>query len=243
MADELSNDEKIELGVRRVLSEREVDDRNSIIEELEKHRNYLQSQFRTFTLGLSALAIVGSSLFVFFFSKSFRSLEDDITAQIDTKVIEYKIIESLRSNLEQQLSVVAESDTIKERIKVVADRVLTSQVDSTIVPLITRLIDSQISDLNQANLSSLLDRSVKSVVSWSELGAGDNSVFDQSCDYKFVIPNGPPTMGTYYFSKVTDSYLRSWNPELFYVQHDIKDQISFGGRSVHKGKLFKRCPK
>lgn len=237
--------DKIELEIRRVISDRELEVRRSTIEELEKHRNYLQTQFRTFTLGLSALAIAGSALFAFFFSKSFNDLEKDVIAQIDQKVIDYRILETMKIRLNEQIKIVAESESIKDRIRKTADTVLSRQVTSKIGPLINDAIARETNGLDQANVSSIIDKSVRSNIGWKQVAPDNSDAFDINCEYKWNCNDGKYQGVTFYATSISNSELRSITmnrpANISYVVVFSHKKGEYHGDGDGRVVLYKRC--
>lgn len=73
----MEDKEQIELEVRRLLAE-----------EIETHRNFLQSQFKNMTWGLGILFAVGAAIFVYLFGKSVDDSTQKLVSTVDSKVIE-----------------------------------------------------------------------------------------------------------------------------------------------------------
>ena len=107
----------VETEVRRVLSQGELEVRKNIADEIASYRNFLQSQFRTITWGVGILFAVAGIVFVFLFGKSYESANSQIVQEVDSKVIEYRIVEAYKERLEAQVSIILESDKTKSSIE------------------------------------------------------------------------------------------------------------------------------
>jgi hypothetical protein len=93
----MNDKEELELEVRRILAN-----------EVEGHRNFLQSQFRNLTWGLGILFTVASIIFVFIFGKSIDESKATLISTIDSKVVDYRIVESFKDKLNEFINIAVE---------------------------------------------------------------------------------------------------------------------------------------
>jgi hypothetical protein len=118
---------QIEIEVRKILLSEDTSLRRAWTEEAKTYREFLQTQFRWITIGVSTLSVVGASLFVWLFGNNLSQTlmetrhqfedargqldkilidaKDDLEKTVDSKVVEYRIAQDLKSKVETMLEV------------------------------------------------------------------------------------------------------------------------------------------
>ena len=79
---------EIELEVRKILDA-----------EAKKFREDLQAQFKHIIWGLGLVGAAAAGVFYFLIGNSAREAEDRLVREVDQRVMEYKIVDTLRSKL------------------------------------------------------------------------------------------------------------------------------------------------
>ena len=153
-----SDEEKLELFVRRFLSKEELEVRRFIADELTKHREYLQAQFRNITIGVGTLFTLGGLIFAFLVGQNFESAERQIIQQVDQKVIEYRILDNYKKRLSEQLKIIAQSDQISSIINEAVRNSVNDQLDEKVVSLVSQQIEKQLSSIQDESLEDLIAR-------------------------------------------------------------------------------------
>jgi hypothetical protein len=120
----MTEDEQIELKVRRILAS-----------EIEQHRSFLQSQFKFLTWGIGVLLASGAIIFSYLFGKSIDDSKEQLVSTIDSKVVDYRIVESFKERLEQFIEIAVtgavEAEGTKNRINVLVNESTTRYVQET----------------------------------------------------------------------------------------------------------------
>lgn len=133
----------IELEVRRLLAA-----------EVESHRTYLQSQFKNLTWGVAILFTVAAAIVTFFFGKSFNESKEQLISTVDSKVIEYRLVESFKDKLDEYVLTSVENKldeaSTQQKIDGLVESATSSAVNSVQSELERTLIEAVTSKISQA---------------------------------------------------------------------------------------------
>lgn len=132
----MTEEEKLELKVRQILSA-----------EVENHRNFLQSQFKYLTWGLGVLLASGTIVFTYLFGKSIDESKEQLVTTIDSKVVEYRIVDSFKKALEQHIQIAVTN--------AVEDEKTIQKVDDLVGQTANKYVNSVSSDIEE-RLSNLV---------------------------------------------------------------------------------------
>ncbi len=158
----MENKEELELEVRRILAS-----------EVEGHRSFLQSQFRNLTWGIGILFTVGAIIFSFLFGRSIDESREHLISTIDTKVVDYRIVESFKKKLEEFISIAVEraidEEKTKEKIAVYiaaatkkaveqAKKEAEDSLKESIEDTLTKTVKEEISQTKILNASQLIEK-------------------------------------------------------------------------------------
>ena len=91
--------ESIELEVRRFLATHEPENRKLIVEELNSHRSYLQTQLRNIGWVITAIFAIVVAAAAFLFGKTSDEIVKKIDRVVESKVIEYRIVDIYKQKL------------------------------------------------------------------------------------------------------------------------------------------------
>lgn len=152
--------EQVELEVRRITSAQELEMRKLHSEEAREFREFLQKQFRYITFGVTTFAIVGAALFIWFFSDSVEKTREEMRATVDAKLIDYRIVGSLKDRLKDLVELAAKNDTTSE---IIESKVLeTSQrvVKEIADQLIKDAVATEVNSIEALDLDGLLFRAL-----------------------------------------------------------------------------------
>ncbi|MEO9803162.1 MAG: hypothetical protein ABJF04_07950 [Reichenbachiella sp.] len=211
----------------------------SSIDELDKHRQYLQVQLRNLIRGVSVLIIVAAGIFTYFFNSSFDDLEEVISTQIEAETIKYSILKSYRNNLEKHLEAYANSDEIGEMIKANAESVLKDEILLNMDTLVNAAIAGSTKELESSDVKSLINRSL-SKVKWIIINSKNEEHFDLECEYKWACTTGDHKNITFYATSISEKSIRSYTANSYVVVgHDNKGE--YHGDGDGELVLYKRC--
>ena len=148
----------IELEVRRVLATQEIELRKLWSAEAAGFREFLQRQFRYITFGVSAFALVGAGLFVWFFSDSVERTQKQLEATVDAKVIEYRIVESLKNRVSQFVEIAASNEKTRQKIHEEIKNIATIIVDDIAEDKIREKVGLELKKVEGLNVESLIQQ-------------------------------------------------------------------------------------
>jgi hypothetical protein len=123
--------------------------------EAQAYRSHLETVFRNVLYGMGILGALAAILFTYFFSKTSSDIANQAKAQIDERVLDYKVKEEVRERLkvviEQETTAPAVIDTIRKRIDELAKAAVATNAKGTIsdaikqeLPKLTNLSPDQI---------------------------------------------------------------------------------------------------
>ncbi len=118
----MEDQEKLELEVRRVLAS-----------EVEGYRNHLQSQFRILTWGIGIILTIGALLLYFFLGNTFKDSKEQLIRNIDSKMIDYRIVENFKKRLEGVIEVTLDNENSKKIIDSKVDKSAKEAIDRKIL--------------------------------------------------------------------------------------------------------------
>jgi hypothetical protein len=151
--------EKIELAVARALSKQEnallqqgLALRSQITEELGGTREYLQVLFKYATWAASVLFLAGGLAFSFLFADSMSAIRQDIASQVTQKMIDYRIMESYKERLGDQLDLALAEPEVVDRIELA----VREEVDSQLAKKLDSIIEEKFADMESAELKEIL---------------------------------------------------------------------------------------
>lgn len=166
-----SND--VELQVRRILAE-----------EVEQHRNFLQSQFKYLTWGIGVLLASGALIFTFLFGKSIDDSKDQLISTIDSKVVEYRIVQSFKNSLEEHIKIaVMNAAESQDTITKIDD--IIGQTTDQYVKVVSDRIEKQLRDLIKNEVERNQDLNIEELVSKVSFPQGAIVAFNST-----VCPSG-----------------------------------------------------
>jgi len=128
---------QIELEVLRKLNENENNNNLKIIEKMSNYTDFLQKQFKYITFSLSVIFVVSGLSFVYFFGNNIEKTKEQLIANIDSKIVEYRITEALRKRLEELAIATVDSENVAKIIEVKVDQ-SAKEISSEIVTDVVR---------------------------------------------------------------------------------------------------------
>lgn len=147
-------EEKLELAVRRAISE-----------EVGKHREFLQSQFKFMTWGIGTIFVAGAIVFNFVIGQSIKDSEEKLTREVDSKVVEYRIVDKFKDKLNEHIQIaVAKAVDNEETQKHIGSILNTSvkqlvdQQERQLQDRIGNLVQSKIQELPSLDSAALLKK-------------------------------------------------------------------------------------
>ncbi|EOY4907151.1 hypothetical protein ACP54H_000296 [Vibrio alginolyticus] len=166
-------DKEIELQVRRVLSA-----------EVVEHRKFLQDQFKHLTWGIGVLLAFGAVVFAFLFGKSISDTKEQLITTIDAKVIEYRIVESFKKTLKEQIDInVSDAVESEETIKTIDQ--LVGSITNKYVKDVSEQIEIQLKELVRNEVEKNQDLTISELISKVSFPAGAVVAFNDK-----VCPSG-----------------------------------------------------
>ena len=174
----------IELEVRRVLATQEIELRKLWSAEAAGFREFLQRQFRYITIGVSTFALVGSGLFVWFFS-------DNVKHSIDAKIVEYRIVDSLRNKVAEYVQIAAGSDQTRAQITEVVRKEATDIVNQLANEEIKKQVGIELKKVEGLDVDLLIQRatiSQNAVVAFADrAGCPDGWTRFEAANGRFIL--------------------------------------------------------
>lgn len=147
-------EEKLELKVRQILSA-----------EVENHRTFLQSQFKYLTWGLGILLAFGAIVFTYLFGKSIDESKEQLITTIDSKLVEYRIVDSFKRALEQHIQIavtnaVENKDTIQKVDNLVGETAnkYVISVAADIEDKLSNLVTNEVAKNQNLNIDELVQK-------------------------------------------------------------------------------------
>jgi hypothetical protein len=147
-------EEKLELAVRRAISE-----------EVGKHREFLQNQFKFMTWGIGIIFIAGAIVFNFVVGQSIKDSEEKLTREVDSKVVEYRIVDKFKEKLNEHIQIaVAKAVDSEDTQKRIGTKLNTSvkdlidQQEKQLQDRINTLVQDQINELPGLDSAALLKK-------------------------------------------------------------------------------------
>ncbi|MEE9339611.1 MAG: hypothetical protein V3U87_16170 [Methylococcaceae bacterium] len=136
----MTDEQELELSVRRILAE-----------EVNKHREFLQIQFKYLVWSIGIMLAAGAIVFTYLFGDSIETTKVRLIEQIDTKVVEYRIVESLKKRLDaftesavdEAVNSVKTKDQINLLVKTKTDEYVRASSEKTEQKL-SQLVTSQV---------------------------------------------------------------------------------------------------
>lgn len=110
--------EKLELEVRRILAS-----------EVEGYRNHLQFQFRTLTWGVGIILTIGAILLYFFLGSEFKESKEQLVRTVDSKMIDYRIVETFTSRLEEVIDITLSNERTRKIVDGKVDESAKAAID------------------------------------------------------------------------------------------------------------------
>ena len=141
---------EVELEVRRVLDS-----------ESRTFREELQSQFRHIIWGLGLVGAAAAGVFYFLIGNSAREAEARLVREVDQRVMEYKIVDSLRSKLVDLMGLVLEGDNFKEKIDEVVEERSAAVVPQAVADAMSEQLSDELARLSEESVESLVTRAVE----------------------------------------------------------------------------------
>ncbi len=121
-------EQETELFLRRALSE-----------EVGKYREFLQNQFKFMAWGIGTIFAAGAIVFSYILGKSIKDSEDTLTRQVDSKVIEYRLVQKFKDRLDEHIQIAIEKAIDREDTQTAINKKLEHAVHN--------LLDSQLKQL------------------------------------------------------------------------------------------------
>ena len=156
MDDQLKKD--IELEVRRVLATQEVERRQSIIAELNSHRNYLQSQIKWLGGIVTAIFLIIIGAVYFFTGRSYDDIKDKIGQEVESKVIEFRIVDVYEQKLNTRFNAIVTGDKITKRITDAVSPVVDKIIKTKVEGIVIKQVHKEVTEIGGEGLKKLLER-------------------------------------------------------------------------------------
>ena len=138
-----------------------------------------QNQFRTLTWGIGVLFVVAGTIFIFLFGKSFDSAKDQIIQEVDSKVIEYRIVQTYKSRLEDQVQLIIDSGFTQSKIENNVKNSVSEFVEKNIGEIIEEKVSAQLGDIEKESFQKILQR----ITARSEAALDDINVAQLKLNY------------------------------------------------------------
>ena len=150
----MDSGQELELEVRRLLSS-----------EVQEHREFLQSQIKYVSWGAGILLTLTIALLGYYFGKSLPETKAQLLAAIDAKVIDYRIVETVKARLEERVDLavdsVVSSDSTRENIDAqvsMASATVVSKAASEVEDRILQTVEREIRSAQNSTAEQLLER-------------------------------------------------------------------------------------
>jgi hypothetical protein len=145
----LSREEQIELSVRRILAE-----------ETTKFREHLEKQIRLFGGMFLALISLAAGLALFLLGRSFNEVEERVMAQVDQRMIEYRIDAALKKRLQELIEVAISSQETANLIQEATTKTVETQVQQRADTIIDKAVTKAVADARMIDLQGAIDSAV-----------------------------------------------------------------------------------
>lgn len=147
-------DEQLELKVRRILAS-----------EVEQHRNFLQTQFKYLTWTIGVLLTAGAIIFSYLFGKSIDESKEQLVSTIDSKVVDYRIVESFKDRLEEFIGIAVnnavDAESTKQKVDELVNQKATKYVleaEEGIDRKITALVEDVVAKVEKFDTKDLIKK-------------------------------------------------------------------------------------
>lgn len=146
----MDQDKEVELMVRKVVAQ-----------EIGTHREFLQSQFKHIIWVIGIVIGSGAIIFTFIFGRTIDSTKEDVTKQIQSSIVEYRIATELKEKVNEMADAAAlnavekvlETDETQTKI----NKSVRDQFDNKVADLSVKL------DTKVANLAKMVEDQTKSL--------------------------------------------------------------------------------
>lgn len=178
---------QIELAVRRLLSSEDTALRKVWADEAKTYREFLQSQFRWITIGVSSLAAVGVALFVWFFSDSVSQTQiqigkvladakETMLMTIDSKVIDYRILQDLKSRVESMVKI-----EVGNQAEKTTKDIIQPKVTQLAIAIVDEIANKKIDEAIAIQIKKIQSFNVEELLQHAAIPAGAIAAFSQGC--------------------------------------------------------------
>lgn len=223
--------ESIELEVRRLLST-----------EATAQREHLEKQFAQLKWAVGVVTVIGAGMFAFFIGKTSSDVSAQARAQVEQRLIDYRINDDLRRQLEKTIDTLATAKPTTDRIQQAIQNKVSSLVTAESEGRVRKAIEDKVSQLKVRDFTKdIASLPVGSVIAslvapdiFSQL-LGDSAPFEAHKSL-WILADGREVPGSRYAqllaaTKVPDlrgMFLRGVNGS----RHDGKEDPDEGARRV-----------
>lgn len=168
--DEKEKTGEVELLVRRILDEQENQIRNSMVQEVTPHREYMQSVTKVVVGVVTALVIFCGLVFAYVFGSRLDGIVDD-------KVVEYKIVDAYRSKLDARFDETIKGEEITEKLSLAVKDVVNKEVLIEVEKIVEESINEEVATLKS-------DDGEQIAILLAQVSKSTTAMNDHSCNVK-----------------------------------------------------------
>jgi hypothetical protein len=138
----MESEKEIELAVRKMVAQ-----------EIGGHRQFLQTQFKHMTWGIGIIFASAAIAFTFILGKSITESKDKLVQEVDSKVVEYRINESLKRRVSEFVSIAVENAVNSPEIRQQINSLVGTQTDD-FVKSVSGDIQDQLAELVKSEVKA-----------------------------------------------------------------------------------------
>ena len=131
----MSQEKEVELAVRK-----------AIAQEIITHREFLQSQFKHTIWVIGLVIASGAVIFTFLFGRTIDKTKEELTAQIENTVIEYRIAEDLKSRVNEYVNTAVRNNVSSDETQKKINDSVQAKLDTKFAEL-TNMVDDRTKSL------------------------------------------------------------------------------------------------
>lgn len=120
--------------VTQVVQDQKPEDKfyDGALAEIRAQRESLESQFKLWVGLLLAIAGILGASFTYLYGNSLERVQDTLEREVETAVVEYRLVEAYQRRLEQRFQIAAESSEVSQQIADEVERRVKAEMGSLI---------------------------------------------------------------------------------------------------------------
>lgn len=165
----------IELEVRRLLAEGEIEIRRQMAEEIAGHRLFLQGQFKAILAGMAFIFIAGGALLFFFVGESYEKAEQRLVHEVEARAVEYAILDEYKERISKHVNLIVTGPGTKKSISQSVNKAVGDYFENEVRAVVESKVTQQLKEFGSEEvvdtISRLGDISAQNSRSIFELGS------------------------------------------------------------------------